>query len=121
MSSRSPAHGSATARLVGIGACTTELEHEMHSGEAIVLGRHEECTLAIARSSARGDHVALVSRQHAVVEDDPTLGWCVYDTGSTNGTVLLRGGYPPAVKLAPGIRHRLRPGGVVGLRGNGEV
>ena len=106
-------------RIVGIGRCTKGLHHELTSGDAIVLGRHRDCTVAITRTLADEDG-ALVSRHHVVIDSDAGLGWCVYDNSSANGTRLLKRGVPPAILLEPGERHPVGPDDVIELAGSHE-
>ena len=106
-------------RLTGIGKCTKGLARTLAPGDAIVIGRHPECTI-VCRTPADVSDGSMVSRQHAVVEQSVEGTWCVYDTGSTNGTVVLRGGLPPSIVLQPGMQVPVGPGDVIELAGSGD-
>src|SRR4051794_31456459 len=105
-----------TARLVGSGRFTEGLVYELQPGRSAVIGRHSECCIPL-QAPERSPDLELISRQHAVVGVDDEHGWHVYDTGSTNGTAVLLGGLAPPVRIAPGIRHGLRPDDVIELAG----
>jgi ABC-type multidrug transport system ATPase subunit/pSer/pThr/pTyr-binding forkhead associated (FHA) protein len=107
-------------RLVGIGRLTKGLVHLLEPGHPIVIGRHPDCTIVVSRTPEDGATTGYVSRQHAVIEEHPEHGWCIHDSGSVNGTAVLRGGLPPAVTLAAGTPHRLRPDDVIELAGSEE-
>src|SRR5689334_1912406 len=77
-------------RLAGIGVHTLGLDRVLEPGDTVVIGRHQDCTL-ICRTPTGGREGVLVSRQHAVVERRADGVWSVYDSGSANGTMLLRG------------------------------
>jgi ABC-type multidrug transport system ATPase subunit/pSer/pThr/pTyr-binding forkhead associated (FHA) protein len=62
----------------------------------------------------------MVSRQHAVVEQASDGTCCVYDTGSTNGTVVLREGLPPSIVLMPGTLVPVAVGDVIELAGSDD-
>jgi ABC-type multidrug transport system ATPase subunit/pSer/pThr/pTyr-binding forkhead associated (FHA) protein len=104
-------------RVAGIGRLTKGLTHLLVAGDAVVIGRHSDCTL-VCRTPADASDGSMVSRQHAVVEQQPDGGWCVYDTGSTNGTVVLRGGVPPSIVLSPGTHVPVAAGDVIELAGS---
>ena len=106
-------------RLAGIGAHTRGLVRVLEPGETIVIGRHQDCSL-ICRTPTSGAEGALVSRQHAVVERRPDGVWSVYDSGSANGTVVLRGGRPPSIVLEPGVPCAINPGDIIELAGSEE-
>jgi ABC-type multidrug transport system ATPase subunit/pSer/pThr/pTyr-binding forkhead associated (FHA) protein len=107
----------ARLRLAGIGKCTKGLTRTLESTEAAVFGRHSDCTF-VCRPPDDAPDAALVSRQHAVIEHDGHGGWCIYDTGSTNGTLILRGGMPPSMVLEPGTKYPIAPGDVIELAGS---
>lgn len=104
-------------RLVGIGAATSGLVLDLEQDSPALIGRDPGCSLAIARTANGGSSV---SRHHAVVEWTAKLGWCVYDTGSTNGTSVLKQGRPPTILLPIPTRHPLEPGDVIELAGSQE-
>lgn len=104
-------------RLVGAGPGTAGLEHCLERDHAIVVGRHDDCTIVLPVPSAEFDGTT-ISRRHVVLEYIPDRGWCVYDTGSENGSAILVAGLPPAVRLDPGVRCPLHPGDVIELSGN---
>ena len=106
-------------RLTGIGKCTKGLARTLAPGDAVVIGRHAECTM-VCRTPADVSDGSMVSRQHAVVEQSVEGVWCVYDTGSTNGTVVLRGGLPPSIVLQPGTQVPVLPGDIIELAGSGD-
>jgi ABC-type multidrug transport system ATPase subunit/pSer/pThr/pTyr-binding forkhead associated (FHA) protein len=106
-------------QLAGIGRGTKGLHRLLSPGDAAVIGRHPDCTLVCRPPAAAGDGV-LVSRQHAVVEQAKDGSWVVYDTGSVNGTMLLRGGLPPSVVLDPGVPAVIRPGDIIELAGSSD-
>jgi ABC-type multidrug transport system ATPase subunit/pSer/pThr/pTyr-binding forkhead associated (FHA) protein len=112
-------HTSERLRLAGIGKCTKGIARTLTPGEAVVIGRHADCTL-VCRVPADVSEAGMVSRQHAVVEQSPDGGWCVYDTGSTNGTLVLRGGIPPSIVLQPGIHYSIRSGDVIELAASAD-
>jgi ABC-type multidrug transport system ATPase subunit/pSer/pThr/pTyr-binding forkhead associated (FHA) protein len=107
-------------RLAGIGKCTKGLARLLTPGEPVVIGRHADCTIVCRTPADVSDAATMVSRQHAVVEQGSDGAWCVYDTGSTNGTLILRGGLPPSIVLQPGTHHRLALGDVIELAGSGD-
>jgi ABC-type multidrug transport system ATPase subunit/pSer/pThr/pTyr-binding forkhead associated (FHA) protein len=106
-------------QLAGIGRGTKGLLRVLAPGESAVIGRHPECTL-VCRPPIEGKDGALVSRQHAVIEQGADGAWCVYDTGSVNGTMLLRGGLPPSIVLEAGVPQPIRPGDIIELAGSDE-
>jgi ABC-type multidrug transport system ATPase subunit/pSer/pThr/pTyr-binding forkhead associated (FHA) protein len=106
-------------QLAGIGRATKGLLRMLMPGDTAVIGRHPDCTL-VCRPPAGSEDGALVSRQHAVVEQDAAGTWCVYDTGSVNGTMVLRGGLPPSIVLEAGVPLPIRPGDVIELAGSDE-
>ena len=107
--------GAETFRLVGIGAATRGTRCTLEDGMQVVIGRDSACTLVLRSGADDEEDGASVSRHHAVIEQMPGRGWCVYDTGSTNGTAILSGGRPPARRLAPGESYALQSGDVVEL------
>jgi ABC-type multidrug transport system ATPase subunit/pSer/pThr/pTyr-binding forkhead associated (FHA) protein len=106
-------------QLAGIGRATKGLTKVLEPGEIAVIGRHPDCTL-VCRPPADATDGALVSRQHAVVERAADGTWCVYDTGSVNGTMLLRGGLPPSIVLETGLPATIRPGDIIELAGSSD-
>ena len=106
-------------RLTGIGKCTKGLARTLVPGDAVVIGRHADCTM-VCRTPADVSDGSMVSRQHAVVEQSVEGVWCVYDTGSTNGTVVLRGGLPPSIVLQAGTQVPVLPGDIIELAGSGD-
>jgi ABC-type multidrug transport system ATPase subunit/pSer/pThr/pTyr-binding forkhead associated (FHA) protein len=106
-------------QLAGIGRGTKGLVRVLAPGDTAVIGRHPECTLVV-RPPSEGHEGALVSRQHAVVEQAADGSWIVYDTGSVNGTMVLRGGLPPSVVLEAGVPQPIRPGDIIELAGSDE-
>lgn len=102
-------------RLVGIGAATKGIFHDLEDDSPVLVGRDPGCAIVIARAAEGG---ASVSRHHAVVEWSAKSGWCVYDSGSTNGTSLLRQGIPPTIPLTVPKRYPLDPGDVIELAGS---
>jgi ABC-type multidrug transport system ATPase subunit/pSer/pThr/pTyr-binding forkhead associated (FHA) protein len=105
--------------LAGIGRYTKGIARMLTPGEAVVIGRQADCTL-VCRVPADGSDVGMVSRRHAVVEQSPDGGWCVSDTGSTNGTLILRGGIPPSLVLQPNTKYSIQPGDVIELAGSAD-
>lgn len=105
------------ARLVGIGPATKGIEHPLMPGEIVVIGRQNDCTIPLTRTVVDGE-TGLVSRQHAVLEEVAPGCWCVYDTGSVNGSSVLRAGLPPAQALALGERFVLSHEDVIELAGS---
>jgi len=106
-------------RLTGIGKCTKGIAHILAPGEPVVIGRHPDCTV-VCRTPADVSDGSMVSRQHAVVEQSADGRWCVYDTGSTNGTVILPQGLPPSIVLHPGTQVPVGSGDVIELAGSGD-
>ena len=106
-------------RLTGTGAHTLGLDRVLAEGDTVVIGRHRDCTL-VCRTPTGGREGVLVSRQHAVVERRADGVWCVYDSGSANGTLLLRGGRPPSVPLEAGVPYAINPGDVIELAGSDD-
>lgn len=104
-------------RLVGIGTCTKGMIHDLADDEPAVLGRNADCAIPIPRASGATGTVP-ISRHHAVVERTPDKGWSICDSGSTNGTALLRQGRPPTIRLEPAQWYPLRPGDVIELAGS---
>ena len=106
-------------QLAGVGRGTKGLTRVLAPGETAVIGRHPECTIVCRPPADAGDGT-LVSRQHAVVEQDTNGAWVVYDTGSVNGTMLLRGGLPPSIVLEAGVPAPIRPGDIIELAGSDD-
>jgi pSer/pThr/pTyr-binding forkhead associated (FHA) protein len=111
--------GKSAFRLVGIGVGTGGTVCPLAEGQAVVIGRDPGCTIVLLEQTGQHpDGLGTVSRHHAVIEHVSGVGWCVYDTGSRNGTAVLLGGRPPARWLPAGHRHPLHAGDVVELAGS---
>src|SRR4051812_7417382 len=106
--------------LVGIGKCTIGLTHTLEAGPPVTVGRHSDCTIAITRRPTGSADLDLISRHHALVENDPNLGWCVCDCESTNGTSILRSGLPPAIRLQASVRYPITADDIIELAASEE-
>lgn len=119
MSSSATFSDEAGFMLRGSGKCTGQFLYHLEPGDAVVIGRHPECTIVVADSSLPCEDLDLISRQHAVVEELNGT-WSVHDNGSRNGTAVLFGGLPPAVRLRSGERQTLQPGDVIELAASAD-
>jgi ABC-type multidrug transport system ATPase subunit/pSer/pThr/pTyr-binding forkhead associated (FHA) protein len=104
-------------QLFGIGKSTQGLSHRLLRGEAVVIGRHPECTIVVTPDPARVEQAGQLSRRHTVLEQDASGRWYAYDAGSLNGTSVLRKGLPPATAIGTGERLFLEEGDVLELAG----
>lgn len=102
-------------QLVGIGKCTRGVVYDLVPGEPVVMGRHSACTISLTGTPKDAGDLEYLSRQHAVLEDDPVHGWSIRDNGSRNGTGVLRRGIPPAIRLPMGDYLKLDDGDVIEL------
>jgi len=100
-------------RLVGVGRWTKGLKHLLKPGDPVVIGRHSACSIVLTSGPNPNSDLDAISRQHAVIEEDPKQGWRIRDNGSVNGTALLRGGFPPAMKLSAGVYEQLQDSDVI--------